>query len=94
MLSLVESVLENPRVVLMAQLDRVKDQLMAAMKAEGVEYDERMERLAEVTWPQPNAEELLGRRSECSPSTIPGWATTGPAQVDRPGHVRDGHDLS
>ena len=57
-LTLVESVLEDPRVVLMAQLDRVKDQMMAAMKAEGVEYEERMERLAEASWPQPNAEEL------------------------------------
>jgi superfamily II RNA helicase len=57
-LTLVESVLEDPRVVLMAQLDRLKDHLVAAMKAEGVEYEERMERLAEATWPQPNAEEL------------------------------------
>ncbi len=57
-LTLVESVLEDPRVVLMAQLDRVKDRMVAAMKAEGVEYEERMERLAEARWPQPNAEEL------------------------------------
>ena len=57
-LTLVESVLEDPRVVLMAQLDRLKDHMVAAMKAEGVEYEERMERLAEATWPQPNAEEL------------------------------------
>ena len=57
-LTLVESVLEDPRVVLMAQLDRLKDRMVATMKAEGVEYEERMERLAEATWPQPNAEEL------------------------------------
>lgn len=31
---------------------------MSEMKAEGIEYDERMERLQEVTWPKP-LEELL-----------------------------------
>ena len=54
-LSLVESILEDPTVVLMAQLDRIKDELMSQMKAEGVEYEERMSRLAEATWPRPEA---------------------------------------
>ena len=59
-LSLVESIIEDPTVVLMAQLDRIKDELMAQMKAEGVEYEERMSRLAEVTWPRPEAEFIEG----------------------------------
>ena len=59
-LSLVESIIEDPTVVLMAQLDRIKDELMAQMKAEGVEYEERMSRLAEVAWPRPEAEFIEG----------------------------------
>ncbi len=55
-LSVVESVLENPMAVLLAQRDRARDELMAEMKAEGVEYEERMRRLAEVSWPKPEAE--------------------------------------
>ena len=55
-LSVTESVLEDPMAVLLAQRDKARDELMAEMKAEGVEYEERMERLAEVTWPKPEAE--------------------------------------
>ncbi|MEM8620282.1 MAG: DUF3516 domain-containing protein [Actinomycetota bacterium] len=53
-LTLVESVQENPGVILAAQLDRAKDELMAEMKAAGVEYEERMERLSQVEYPKPN----------------------------------------
>jgi superfamily II RNA helicase len=53
-LSLVEAILENPRPVLMAQLSRVKDEAMAAMKAQGMEYEERMEELEKLEWPKPN----------------------------------------
>ena len=55
-LSVVESVLEDPMAVLLAQRDKAKDELMTRMKDERVEYEERMERLAEVTWPKPEAE--------------------------------------
>ena len=55
-LSVVESVLEDPMAVLLAQRDKARDELMTKMKDEGVEYEERMERLAEVTWPRPEAE--------------------------------------
>ena len=55
-LSVVESVLEDPAVVLVAQRDKARDDLMAQMKAERVPYEERMERLSEVTWPRPEAE--------------------------------------
>ena len=55
-LSVAESVLEDPRAVLLAQRDQARDELMTRMKEEGVEYEERMARLAEVTWPKPEAE--------------------------------------
>lgn len=59
-LSLVESIIEDPMAVLTAQLDRIKDELMTQMKTEGVEYEERMSKLAEVTWPRPEAEFIEG----------------------------------
>jgi hypothetical protein len=53
-LSLVESILENPRPVLFAQLDRLKGETVAALKAKGVEYEQRMEELEKLEWPKPN----------------------------------------
>ena len=53
-LSVIEAVQENPGVILAAQVKRAKDELMAEMKASGVEYEERMERLAQVEHPKPN----------------------------------------
>jgi superfamily II RNA helicase len=52
-LSLVEAILENPQVVLWAQVDRLKTEKLAALKADGVEYAERMEELDKITWPKP-----------------------------------------
>ena len=54
-LTIIESVQENPGVVLAAQVKRAKDDLMAEMKSSGVEYEERMERLAQVDHPKPNS---------------------------------------
>ncbi len=55
-LSIVEAVQENPGVIIAAQLERAKNELMADMKSRGVEYEERMTRLAEVRPPQPDRE--------------------------------------
>jgi superfamily II RNA helicase len=55
-LTLVESILENPDVVLRKQLDKLKDERMAAMKADGVEYEQRIEQLDAMTWPKPLAD--------------------------------------
>jgi superfamily II RNA helicase len=52
-LTLVESILENPQAVLFAQLDKLKDEKMAAMKAEGVEYEQRIEELEKMEHPKP-----------------------------------------
>ncbi len=56
LLSVVESILENPRPVLFAQRHQRKSELVARLKAEGVGYEERMARLDEVSWPQPRRE--------------------------------------
>jgi superfamily II RNA helicase len=57
-LSTIESVLESPGVILAAQIDKAKTELLADLKARGIEYEERMERLAEVEHPKPDAERL------------------------------------
>jgi superfamily II RNA helicase len=51
--TLVEAILENPEVILRRQLDRIKDKRMAEMKAEGVEYAQRMEELEKLEYPKP-----------------------------------------
>ncbi len=55
-LSLVEAIIENPDVILRKQVDLLKNELIARLKNEGVEFDERMERLEEVEWPKPGRE--------------------------------------
>ena len=57
-LSIIESVLENPGAILHAQLDKAKTDLVAEMKRDGVEYEERMERLEEVEYPKPLRDDL------------------------------------
>jgi superfamily II RNA helicase len=57
-LSVIEATLENPRQVLSAQLSRAKGEAVAEMKADGLEYEERMARLDEITYPKPLAELL------------------------------------
>ena len=52
-LSLVESILENPDVVLRRQVDLLKGELIGQLKNEGVEFEKRMEMLEEVEWPKP-----------------------------------------
>ncbi len=56
LLTLVESIVEDPDIILRKQLDRVKDQKMAEMKMEGIEYDQRMEELEKLEYPKPNRE--------------------------------------
>jgi hypothetical protein len=56
--SVVEATLDDPRPVLSAQQFQARGDAVAAMKAEGVEYDERMEALETVTHPKPH-DELL-----------------------------------
>ncbi len=55
-LTLVESILEDPRAILKKQERVLKDRLLKQLKAEKVPYEERVERLEEVTYPQPDAD--------------------------------------
>ncbi|MEM1206771.1 MAG: DUF3516 domain-containing protein, partial [Acidobacteriota bacterium] len=52
-ISLVEAILETPRAVIYRQEDRIKTDLINRLKAEGVPYEERMNRLEEVSYPRP-----------------------------------------
>ena len=54
LLTLVESILEDPDVVLYKQLDKCKGEKVAELKAQGVEYDERMAELEKLEYPKPN----------------------------------------
>src|SRR4051812_14678032 len=53
-LTLVEAIVENPDAVLRKQLDQLKTEKMAEMKAAGVEYEERIAQLDALEWPKPN----------------------------------------
>ncbi|HWL42253.1 MAG TPA: DUF3516 domain-containing protein [Ilumatobacter sp.] len=57
-LALVESVCDNPMPVLMAQRDKARDAAMAEMKADHVEYEERIARLEKVNYPQPLRDDI------------------------------------
>jgi superfamily II RNA helicase len=56
LLTVVESILENPDIILRKQLDKVKTDAVAEMKAAGIEYDERMEKLDALEYPKPESE--------------------------------------
>jgi superfamily II RNA helicase len=56
--SVIESIIENPMAILIAQEKQARAQEIARLKSEGVEYEERMALLQEVTWPKPLAEDL------------------------------------
>jgi len=55
-LSVAESILESPWPVLYAQERREKGEKIGQLKAEGLDYVERMEAIEDVTWPKPEAE--------------------------------------
>ena len=73
--SVIESTLEDPRQILAAQLNKARGEAVAAMKADGIEYDERIELLDEVTYPRP-LEELLEHTFEVYLRSNP-WAVDG-----------------
>jgi superfamily II RNA helicase len=81
-LSVVEAILDDPFGVLMAQAHKERGEAVAEMKAQGIEYDERMELLDEVSYPKPLGEPLLDalraysethpwvRESDLSPKSV------------------------
>ncbi|AEI12868.1 DEAD/DEAH box helicase [Cellulomonas gilvus] len=56
--SVLEATLDDPRQVLAAQENKARGEAVAAMKADGLDYDERMALLEDVTYPRPLAELL------------------------------------
>src|SRR3954469_25024403 len=56
--SVLEATLDDPRQILYAQQFKARGEAVAEMKAKGIEYDERMELLEDVSWPKP-LQELL-----------------------------------
>lgn len=73
--SVIEATLEDPRQILAAQLNKARGEAVAQMKADGIEYDERIELLDEVTYPKPLAE-LLQHTYEVYQRSNP-WAADG-----------------
>jgi hypothetical protein len=56
LLTLVESILEEPEAILRAQLNRLKGEKVAELKAQGMEYDDRMAELEKLEHPKPRRE--------------------------------------
>src|ERR1700712_1745539 len=73
--SVIEATLEDPRQILAAQLKKARGEAVAAMKAEGIEYDERIALLDEVTYPKP-LDEGLGHVFDVYLQSNP-WAADG-----------------
>jgi superfamily II RNA helicase len=60
LITLVESILENPEIILRKQLDRAKTLKMAEMKMAGIEYEERIAELEKLEYPKPQREFIYG----------------------------------
>ena len=73
--SVIEATCEDPRQILAAQLKKARSEAVAKMKAEGIEYDERIALLDDVTYPKP-IEELLRHIYEVYLQSNP-WAADG-----------------
>ncbi len=56
LLTLVESILEDPELILRRQLDKIKRQAIADMKNEGLDFHQRLEELEKLEYPKPNRE--------------------------------------
>lgn len=67
-IGLAEAIVENPEIVLRRQLDKLKTQKMAEMKAQGMEFDERMEELEKLEYPKPDAEFIYNAFNEFAAS--------------------------
>ena len=108
LLTMVESIVENPDIILRKQLDRLKDRKMAEMKMEGVPYEQRIEELEHLEYPKPNREFIYSTFNafadrhpwdDVDVTARPtGLAGAGPAlgpagvDADRRQHGRGGHD--
>ena len=58
LLSLVESIIENPELVLRKQLDKIKSEKMFELKEQGMDFEDRIEELDKLEHPKPLREFL------------------------------------
>lgn len=58
LISVIESILEDPDPILRAQERAARDKVIAEMKAEGIEWEERMEKIEDISYPRPLESEL------------------------------------
>lgn len=58
LISVIESILEDPDPILRAQERAARDKAIAEMKAEGIEWEERMEKIEDISYPRPLESEL------------------------------------
>lgn len=82
--SIIEATLDDPRAILGQQEYRARGEAVGAMKQDGIEYEERMALLEEITWPKPLAD-LLAQAFETFASSQP-WVrdfTLSPKSVVR-----------
>lgn len=66
LLTLVESILENPDQILHSQQRRARDEKMLELKAQGMEFDQRIEELEKVEYPKPNRDFVYNTFNEFS----------------------------
>lgn len=91
-MSVIESVLEDPRPVVRAQHNRARGEAVAAMKAQGLDYDERMAELEDVDHPEPLADLLVPMFEVYRQSPWVGRTRTG-SQAGGARPLRVGHGL-
>ncbi|GAA1734473.1 DEAD/DEAH box helicase [Microbacterium paludicola] len=68
--SVIEATLDDPRAILSQQEFKARGEAVAAMKREGIEYDERMALLEDITYPKP-LDELLAQAFEVFATSQP-----------------------
>jgi hypothetical protein len=56
LVTLIEAILEDPELILRRQLDKVKGRAIAQMKADGLDYEQRMAELEKLEYPKPQKE--------------------------------------
>lgn len=57
--SVIESVMEDPRPLLYAQQRFARDEAYQSLRDQGFDFEERRDAVAEVTWPRPLAEIIM-----------------------------------
>ncbi|MBI2603062.1 MAG: DUF3516 domain-containing protein [Deltaproteobacteria bacterium] len=60
LLSLVESILENPTLILARQLEKIKSEKLAELKLQGMDYEDRLNELEKLEYPKPMADFIYG----------------------------------